>query len=80
MYNRYHAVFLNAQLQTFQIIENKILPFCFQYDLWYDVDKPQHVGCIIDALMGCDLFPSEIYNIVSTVSPNIVCKKLNIKT
>jgi len=64
MYNSYYDVFLNSKLQMFKIINNEFVPFRFQYDLWYDVDKPQYVEYVIDALNECNLFPNEIYNIV----------------
>jgi len=64
IYNQYHDIFLNNKGHMFQIINYVIVPFCFQYDIWRDVDPPVMIINCIDVLIELELFPAEICNIV----------------
>jgi len=63
-YNRCYDVFISDETKMFKLIDDHFVLYCFQYDLWRDTDKPNVVQDIVDALIECDLFPPEIYNVI----------------
>jgi len=54
IYNHYYDLFINQQ----------IIPFQFEYDIWRDTEMPQMTKTIIETIMELDLFASEIYNTI----------------
>jgi len=59
-----------------KLIDDNFIPFCFQYDLWHNIDKPYIVQDIIDVLMECDIFPPEIHNMIYQQILQINCIKI----
>jgi len=63
-YNQYNDLFVDSNLDLYKIYGNKLIKFNFEYNIWYDNDKPKQIHNIVMVFMDLDIFPKEIYNII----------------
>jgi len=64
VYNQHYDMFVDSNMNLYKIHGNKLIKFHFEYDIWYDIDKPEQIHNIITTMMELQIFPNEIYNVV----------------
>jgi len=76
IYNKYHNMFFNNKLETYQIKNGSLVIHSISNDYWNDTFIPEYINNIIQILIEFELFPNEIINIVyqQVVNINTTCK------
>jgi len=57
-------VFIDSEMRLYRVIGSRLVSYRFEYDFWYDDDKPNNVEIIINVMMILELFPPEICNVI----------------